>query len=241
MLIPKLLEGLGSSEMLSLRLGAAPATLALFMMTAPVFAADPVPPAADWYVSVFGGAAFSQDIDYDLFQSGVQAYDGHQELDTGFLVGGAIGTRLWDAVRAEIEVSYQRNKAGDVLYDNPGNYPYDGNGYSDAIYVLGNAWYDIPVSEDIVPYLGGGAGIAFVKQDIDQPDDTFGPSGRDSGFAFQLGGGVGFSLTDNIVLDVGYRFRGILNVDIAGQQIGDDHNNQDIYSHTVLATLRFEF
>ena len=209
-----------------------------------VLAADVAAPEAvesSWYISVFGGASFPEDIDYDLIQLGVQTYDGHQELDTGFIIGGAIGARIWENTRAEVELSYQRNDAGDALYDNPGNYPYDGSGHSDAIYVLANAWYDIPVSESFKPYVGGGAGIAFVNQDIDQPDDTFGPNGSDEGFAFQLGAGVGIPLGSSLSFDIGYRFRGILNIDIDGQQAGDEHVDQDIFSHNILAGINLSF
>ena len=46
----------------------------------------------------------------------------------------------------------------------------------------------------------------------------FGPKGTDENFAFQVGGGFQFGLTETVSLDVGYRFRGILDVDIQGDE-----------------------
>src|SRR5262249_55245696 len=132
-------------------------------------------------------------------------------------------------------------KAGDAVYTNPGNFPYDGHGHQAATFVLFNMWYDCAPSSSLRPYVGGGLGVAFVDQKVNQPDNTFGPDGTDTAIAFQLGAGVNIPLTSSMTLDIGYRFRGILDADIRGQQAGDIHANQDIYTHNVIAGIKLTF
>jgi opacity protein-like surface antigen len=55
------------------------------------------------------------------------------------------------------------------------------------------------------------------------------PSGNDNGIAYGLAAGVSMGLTDNIDLDVGYRFRDIM---ISGS---------DPQEHQVSAGVRFNF
>ena len=78
--------------------------------------AAPSAHAGDMYVSVFGGMNLLSD------DSGVtteETTSGHwsTDADTGFVLGGAIGTHLdkWaQGLKVELEVSYRRNDLGGV-------------------------------------------------------------------------------------------------------------------------------
>jgi opacity protein-like surface antigen len=62
---------------------------------------------------------------------------------------------------------------------------------------MANLWLDLPVGDKIVPYVGGGAGIAGFEID-----------GEGKGkFAWQLGAGVAFKLSDSMALTADYRHR----------------------------------
>ncbi|MBB4613065.1 outer membrane protein [Novosphingobium taihuense] len=62
---------------------------------------------------------------------------------------------------------------------------------------MANLWLDLPVGDKIVPYVGGGAGIAGFEID-----------GEGKGkFAWQLGAGVAFKLSDKMALTADYRHR----------------------------------
>jgi opacity protein-like surface antigen len=80
--------------------------------------------------------------------------------------------------------------------------------------VLGNMYFDIPMDTVITPYLGAGAG--------------YGWSSDGDGFAFALMAGAEVSLTDNLSLDAGYRYRQVI--------AGDDPSD-----HQALIGLRFKF
>jgi opacity protein-like surface antigen len=65
----------------------------------------------------------------------------------------------------------------------------------------------------------------------------------DWGFAYQLGAGIGFGITPNITVDVGYRFKAINNLELdatAPSGTGFDVD-ADYKSHNVLLGLRFGF
>lgn len=207
--------------------------------------ADPVEAVMgmDWYISLFGGYSGAPDTDYDLFQLGVNTYSAEQDWNGGFLIGGALGVKVTESLRAEIEVSYQEIDADDAVYTNPAGvaFPYSGDGQSEAVFLLGNLWYDFDIGVPLMPYIGGGIGVAFVDQDITHTSGfPFGPDGSDESFAFQLGAGLKYYVTESIALEVSYRFRGIVDIDIRSKQPGSAHRNQDLYTHNVLGGITLD-
>ena len=86
--------------------------------------------------------------------------------------------------------------------------------------VLGNLYFDFDTGTSFTPYIGAGAGYGWAS--VDNGSDL-------DGFAFALMAGVGFDFSENLTLDVGYRFRELMD------------SGPDVMSHEVLAGLRFEF
>ena len=219
---------------------AATAILALNLFAIEARAAD-VTEVGGWnfYVSLFGGVSFLDDVDTEVSLTGYN-YDYSVDTKTGYLLGGAIGMRIWDPLRAEVELSYARWKA--KSYDYQGTLSYDANGHLSAAYLLGNLWVDIPTQSAFTPYVGGGAGVAWVDADTSFNGTPLGYGDGEVGFAFQLGAGVKVDLTDWVALDVGYRFKGVLDIDFedAGGAPADFEGG-DLYSHNVQAGINFGF
>lgn len=196
-------------------------------------------PAEDhvYYVSLFGGASLLEDLETVQHYDTRADYDYSLDLRSGYIVGGALGTRIADPLRAEVELSYARWKADRVAFQGDNPYNDDAAGHVSATYLLGNLWYDINTDTSFTPYVGGGAGAAWVDADTRFGDDPdFGYSDGEMAFAFQLGGGLIFGLTQNISVDVGYRFKGALDVDLDAQ--GEDngivpYDGGDLYSHNL--------
>lgn len=73
-----------------------------------------------------------------------------------------------------------------------------------------NLWRDYDLTERLTGYIGGGiggGGYNFgVNQQYPVQDVTVTGSGNVGGFAWQVGGGLAFAVTDRITLDLGYRF-----------------------------------
>jgi opacity protein-like surface antigen len=97
--------------------------------------------------------------------------------------------------------------------------------------LLFNLWYDIDINGPITPYIGGGIGYGDVEFKT-----PFG-SADDDGFAYQLGAGVKYAVNQQWHLDVGYRFKDILEIDIFGAPLGDD----DLQSHSIRAAVTYKF
>jgi len=85
--------------------------------------------------------------------------------------------------------------------------------------VTANGYIDVPLGLPITPYIGAGVGWGFVNADSSHNED---------GLAAALTAGVTFDVTQNVAVDVGYRFRTIFLDD-------------DVQDHAVTGGLRFKF
>jgi len=128
--------------------------------------------------------------------------------DSALVLGGGVGYQFNDNMRA------------DLTADWAGNYDVAPGADMSTTTVLGNLYFDWANDSAFTPYVGAGIGYGWV-------DDA--PSGNDSGIAYGLAAGVSMGLTDNIDLDVGYRFRDVM---ISGS---------DPMDHQVSAGIRFNF
>jgi opacity protein-like surface antigen len=89
--------------------------------------------------------------------------------------------------------------------------------------LLINFWYDIPTGTKLTPYIGGGVGLAIVKvkaSGVITPElflsGPFSDSKTKTNFAWSLGLGLGYDITDHLTLDLGYRF-------VYAGKVGLDH------------------
>lgn len=235
-----------------LLMAAAAGAMTLGMAATQAADLEPVVAPAEWYVSLFGGVSFLDDVKTDYtFDNGPGNYSADIETDVGFIIGGAIGTHLTDDLRVELEVAYSENDVDQIKYDDAAGVDsgtYDAHGKFGILTFMANLWYDVPLSEDLKPYIGGGAGVAIVDADpgySDFPD--FDPifDSSEVAFAFQVGAGLRWRAWENITLDVGYRLRGIdgPNFDSEVSQVPgtSDYDADLILSHNIIAGVSFGF
>lgn len=110
----------------------------------------------------------------------------------------------------------------DITFD--GVVGYDLRGVDlDAYSVLVNGYFDLPLDSFIKPYIGGGIGYGWAEA------SRGGVSIDDDGLAFAGMAGVSVDMTEQMTLDVGYKFR---NISVSGQ---------DVQDHMVRAGVRFYF
>ena len=212
-------------------------SLAAITMTSQLATAGDFQP----YVSVFAGASFPNNLQLDYAGTGRNFDLG---LNSGYLVGGAIGAHITDELRAEIELSrafFQSNGKGHNTSDGGRNFVAAGDVH--ATYLMANAWYDIQTETAFTPYVGGGAGVGWVGGNVIFGPGPFGFGGSTSaGFAFQLGGGVKFDLSENVALDLGYRFKDIIGASANNTNaIIPGWDAVDLSSHTVQLGLTLKF
>jgi opacity protein-like surface antigen len=191
-----------------------------------------------WYVTLFGGASFPNDV-----KTQYNAYDVWLDTKTGFVIGGAVGRRINDVFRVEGEVSYARYKADGYHFAGPidsGSDP--ASGHLSATYLLANVWADVAHFGDAKLYVGGGLGAAYVTANTSFDGDSFGYGSGHWGFAGQLGGGITYALTQNIDLDFGYRFKAVSGVDFDNKDpVDDQFTGGKLYSHNVQLGATFKF
>ena len=228
------------------------AAAAMTLGSASAHAADiePVVEPAGWYVSLFGGASWLEDVDTEYDFTGFPGtYEADIETDVGFIVGGAIGTHLTEDLRAEFEVAYSENDVEEIHYTDAGGSDgdYDAHGKFGILTFMANLWYDVPLSEELKPYIGGGAGIAIVDGDAGYSgNDFYDPifDGSEVAFAMQVGAGLRWQVWENVTLDVGYRLRGIdgptFDTEVTDPNFdSSDYDADWIWSHNVIAGVSF--
>ena len=119
------------------------------------------------------------------------------------------------------------------------------SGSVDQLGAMANVWYDIDIGDAWTPYVGGGLGFIRVDQsdlsfDTDALKDGLGrqaqanqalgaalqeledvevptASATDTAFAWQLGAGVGYALSDTATLQLGYRLQAVDGLEFSGR------------------------
>ena len=128
--------------------------------------------------------------------------------------GGAAGIGYdFGAIRLEGGLSYlstgiKISRGGKLEEDNKDSFT--------VLAATGNAWYDIDTGSPWTLYLGGGFGTAnlgihlvdvTVENVTEKPDYTF----STWSLAFQAGAGIGYTIADFMVIDLGYRLLGSID------------------------------
>jgi len=188
------------------------------------------------YVSVFGGANWLEDSSgaagpYTSF---------NMDADTGFVLGGAIGTGLdnWQkGLRIELEASYRRNDVGGLWGTYLSSGPIDANFSTFAM--MANVWYEHDMGWKVKPYVGGGVGWARTHLDgafittAGSTNTVFDVT--DDGFAWQLGAGLNYEAAPGVDVGLGYRY--FDGPDVAPFFLGPRVNNEN---HSVLVNLKID-
>ncbi len=127
--------------------------------------------------------------------------------------------------------------------------------------LFANVYYDINTGTRITPYVGAGIGMAFIDAQSDlSVTPTWGSGASldvDSGtksntnFAWNVGAGAGVALTDNLSVDLGYRFAylgeaksdtiTLTDTPAAGASVDISSKTENLYMHQVLLGLRYTF
>jgi len=146
---------------------------------------------------------------------------------------GAFGVRT-DMFRVEAAVGYQTNDVKD-----------DGDedmSYSAAIrsYMV-NGYADFDMDGGITPFVTGGVGLANVETKIH--DGTIGEweemSLSQDVFAWQVGAGVGVKASDNITVDLLYRY--FATSDVVFAEDGDDEWKYTVATSKLMLGMRYSF
>ena len=149
----------------------------------------------------------------------------------GWAAGGMIG---YDFVgpRVELEGIYRSNQA--TLQAAPiGFQQFTAGANISQTAIMANILYDFRFGSPIVPYIGAGAGIAFVNA------SALGGSTSSTQFAYQGIIGVGYEIDPMWRINIDGRYHGTTNPTINNPFIGGvTYNNNNI---TLMASLQLKF
>ena len=175
------------------------------------------------YVSGNLGAVFLYDSD---ISDGIDT--GEFTFDTGFELIGALGLTLDYGNRVEIELGYRANDLDTVTIDGLGTADIDGDFTTYSL--MGNVYCDSPdTGSGITYFIGGGIGFAQIEADIDLAG-----SAHDTVFAYQLALGGSYAVSENLNIDLQYRFFGTTD-----PQFGD--TKAKYITHNLMIGLRHAF
>ncbi|MFT3810940.1 MAG: OmpA family protein [Micropepsaceae bacterium] len=171
---------------------------------------------AGTYIGLAAGANWLEDIDtFSL-----------TEIDTGYYVGGVVGYKWANGLRAEFEVSFRENNFGFMRSTDT-----DVRALSGMVNVL----YDLDVGEGMALSLGGGLGAGRISFD----DHRFGDiTGRDVVFAYQGIAEFEAMVDDNVGVYLGYNYFVADNWDITTPLGGIQ---DDYVAHTVKLGVKYHF
>jgi outer membrane protein OmpA-like peptidoglycan-associated protein len=163
-------------------------------------AQSPLQPGG-FYIGVEGGAnwmfntSFTSTLTVPPF--GSVSTGSNASFNTGFVAGGSVG---YDFVGPRVEVE-------GVYRENTGNLTVSGFSGSAGINfsqvaIMGNVYYDFLAGSSIVPYIGAGAGVAFLNA------GALGSTQQSTQFAYQGILGVGWNIDQTFRLNVEGRYYG---------------------------------
>ena len=177
---------------------------------------------SDWYVALSGFHAVPHDSDTSrLTDFGHVSAETQYASSTAFSV--AVGTRVTENVRLALEVGHAPVDIEAItnlrVEGEPVSIPYGLTGDSAVWTVTLAASYDFPIEGPVRPYVGAGVGIAHHETRTIFTIAGFDPtieSGDDTVWSYYLRAGVGYEVSNTVVVFAGYRYTGSRDVEIGG-------------------------
>ncbi len=165
---------------------------------------------AQEYVSLYSGAVFLNEYDGEgpIF---VGPPDANGTFKDGFVLSGAIGQRVGNGYRVELEFAYRGNDGND--WSVFGTSPLTGTISSFATMLNATRDLDCLSFSYFTPYVGGGFGLVFINGDLNTPATTVNVEGTELGY--QGIAGVRTELFNNLNLLTEYRLFGTTDAHIS--------------------------
>lgn len=188
------------------------------------------------YVRVAGGIGMPANTDVK-FGDGSEAKD-FLEYKSGYAVEGAVGAKM-DMLRVEAAIGYQSSDVDKINFDNlsltSDQIEAAGLDLSASITsVMANAYADFNTGGGFMPYLMGGIGYANVSVKAANSNYTE-TSADENAFAWQVGAGVGINASEDVTVDLGYRYFGTSDIEVEG------NGSFNVSSGSVLLGVRYDF
>lgn len=163
------------------------------------------------------------------------------ESDTGFVVGGAIGTRLFEGFRGEIALDYREADADKAALVSPA---VTTDGETKLLSLMFNSYYDLDLGLPVAPYIGAGIGWGRFTVDLHRKTaGEFDVDDTDDVFVYNAMVGLIAPVSQAASFALGYRYVGAAGTDSIGAVIGgvDQDIEAEFDAHEVTVGMRFNF
>lgn len=171
-----------------------------------------------YYVTGEGGVSFLPNL--QLKSGGVT---GHENLDTGYAYGGAVGYDMGDGTRVELDALHQMSNLSGISGT-------PANGHLQSTSLMVNGQYDLMHDTQFTPYVGVGVGAQNVGASINGVHDT------DWKPAYQAEAGLRTNISDKVSAFAEYRFS---QSEAADLSLAGASAHQHFADHGVLAGLTY--
>lgn len=150
----------------------------------------------------------------------------------GITLSGSAGYYFGNGLRVEGELVYDKTQIDNITILGTTKKV---NADLWNIGLFANGYYDVPVSKYVTPYILAGVGLKNIyTSGVSVNGVTIWNQDNDAVFAFQLGFGGGIGITDDIMLDLSYRYSGTSKYNI-------DQVSTDFTAHNILLGMRYLF
>ena len=175
---------------------------------------------------------------------------GHAEAATGFAspTDDKVGNTLYGSIGAGFKGQWLRT---DVTIDYHAPLKYEGtvatagdvSAKISALGALFNGYIDLGTWYGVTPYIGAGAGVAYIRA-FDYASTVAPPfTGGDHNqwnFSWALMAGLGYAILPNLMLDLGYRYLNLGDVKTEADAFGA-MTFKEVAAHEVRVGLRWTF
>lgn len=199
----------------------------VMIFSTPLFAKD----KETCYVS--GNIGFAKLSDSDVTNSTISDTTINMEFDNGLALGFAFGYDFGNT-RLEWDISHQKNNFEKASLSGYNSVDLTGNVTS--LTLLMNGYYDFTNSSAFTPYITGGLGIATIEiKDWNISDSGLSSfNERCTAYAYQVGAGIGYAITEKITIDTKYRY-------FATEDLKFDGIKTEYANHNFLFGIRINF
>ncbi len=149
--------------------------------------------------------------------------DNTVSTDLGFL-GGRVGVGYSIfGFRPELSAGYRLATIKDS----------DGKDSVTSMDLIASVYYDVDTGSEITPYIGVGGGVSNVTvKQADDPKSVL-------ALAFQAAAGIGYAITEDLTLTLGYRLTGAMDADFPKDKGGE--TLKMALGHNVELGIRYSF
>ena len=187
----------------------------------------PIAMAADptgFYVGIGGGINYAEDSDVEIGIGGGNFTVNSVDSKLGW-AGNAFAGYNFGGPRLELELAYRNNKVS------KNELPAGASQRVESAAIMANVIYEFFSDSVVSPYLGAGAGAAYVWGNgaIDDSDVVF---------AYQGIAGVNFKVTPNVVLSADYRYFRTTDPQLKENGVSADF---DYENHTGMVGIAYRF